>query len=213
MSTPPIPQSIKLTYFDIHGGRGEAARIALSIRGIPFEDDRIQRGRWAELKPTMPLRQLPVLEVEGKRITQSNAINRYVGRLAGLYPDDPWQAAIADEACDAVEAFFAVLAPTYHIEDAAEMQRARAAIVDEPLPLYMGALAGMLAERGGEWFADNRLTVADLKVRECIRYLTIGTLDHIPQDLVGRLQPTLVEHLERVMRHPGVRAYYERVGA
>jgi hypothetical protein len=28
---------LKLTYFDFHGGRGEPARLALSIGGIPFE--------------------------------------------------------------------------------------------------------------------------------------------------------------------------------
>ena len=27
---------LKLTYFDFHGGRGEPARLALSIGGIPF---------------------------------------------------------------------------------------------------------------------------------------------------------------------------------
>jgi len=34
-------QKIKLSYFDFHGGRGEPARLALSIAGIPFEDDRV----------------------------------------------------------------------------------------------------------------------------------------------------------------------------
>ena len=28
---------LKLTYFDFHGGRGEPAKLALSIGGIPFE--------------------------------------------------------------------------------------------------------------------------------------------------------------------------------
>jgi hypothetical protein len=32
---------LKLTYFDFHGGHGEPARLALSIGGIPFEDDRV----------------------------------------------------------------------------------------------------------------------------------------------------------------------------
>ena len=48
---------LKLTYFDFHGGRGEPARLALSLAGIPFEDDR-------------------VLEVDGAIVTQSNGINR-----------------------------------------------------------------------------------------------------------------------------------------
>ena len=33
--------TLKLTYFDFHGGRGEPARIAHSIGGIPFEDHRV----------------------------------------------------------------------------------------------------------------------------------------------------------------------------
>ena len=32
---------LKLSYFDFHGGRGAPARIALSIGGIAFEDDRV----------------------------------------------------------------------------------------------------------------------------------------------------------------------------
>ena len=37
---------LKLTYFDFHGGRGEPARLALSIGGIPFEDDRVAPSDW-----------------------------------------------------------------------------------------------------------------------------------------------------------------------
>ena len=33
--------TIKLTYFDMDGGRAETTRIALSIAGIEFEDHRI----------------------------------------------------------------------------------------------------------------------------------------------------------------------------
>ena len=37
---------LKLTYFDFHGGRGEPARLALAIAGIPFEDDRVPGSDW-----------------------------------------------------------------------------------------------------------------------------------------------------------------------
>ena len=32
--------NMKLTYFDFHGGRGEPVRLALTMGGVPFEDDR-----------------------------------------------------------------------------------------------------------------------------------------------------------------------------
>lgn len=79
---------LKLTYFDFHGGRGEPARLALSIGGIAFEDDRVSLPDWERRKADMPFGALPVLEVDGQIVAQSNAINRYVGKLADLYPSD-----------------------------------------------------------------------------------------------------------------------------
>ena len=94
---------LKLTYFDFHGGRGEPARLALSIGEIPFEDDRVPPAEWEGRKAQTPFGALPVLERDGQVVAQSNAINRYVGKLADLYPSDPWQAALCDEVMGAVE--------------------------------------------------------------------------------------------------------------
>ena len=72
---------LKLTYFDFHGGRGEPARLALSIGGIPFEDDRVQFTDWERRKTDTPFGALPVLEVDGQVLAQSNAINRRRGLI------------------------------------------------------------------------------------------------------------------------------------
>ena len=85
---------LKLSYFDFQGGRGEPARLALAIGGIPFEDDRVSTD-WAKRKGQTPFGSLPVLDVDGQIVTQSNAINRYVGKLTDLYPADAWQAALS----------------------------------------------------------------------------------------------------------------------
>ncbi len=94
---------LALTYFDFDGGRGEAARLAMHLGGIAFEDRRIAGKDWPALRDKTPFQAMPVLEVDGKVITQSNTINRYLGKLAGLYPKDDWQAALVDEVMDAVE--------------------------------------------------------------------------------------------------------------
>jgi len=67
-----------------------------------------------------------------------------------------------------------------------------------------------LKAAGGEYFADKRLTVADLKVFMLTRWLRGGVLDHIPKDLVDRVAPLLVKHFERVASHPKVADYYQR---
>ena len=53
--------------------------------------------------------------------------------------------------------------------------------------------------------------MADLKVAETVRFLGSGRLDHIPKDIVHSVAPALVAHRERVLEHPGVKAYYARV--
>lgn len=203
--------TLKLSYFDFHGGRGEPARLALSMAGIPFEDDRIPGPQWATFKPQTPFGQLPVLEVDGKILSQSNAINRFVGKLTGLYPEDAWQAAKCDEVCDALEALSGEMAASFRMKDQDQLRAERERLVAGPITLYLRVLDKLLVDAGGEWFADGRLTMADLKSALNVRHLLSGKLDHVPVDLCERVAPALLAHSQRVFAHPGVKAYYERV--
>jgi glutathione S-transferase len=198
---------LKLVYFDIDGARGEAARLAMVIGGVPFEDDRVKFADWPARKPGTPFGALPVLELDGQSVAQSNGINRYVGKLAGLYPGDAWQAALCDEAMDAVEEISSRVWSTMALP-AAEKKAQRERLAAGPLADSLDQLQRRLASQGGQYFADNRLTVADLKVFVWIRHLRSGQLDHIPVDLPDRVAPRLVEHYERVKRHPAIKAYY-----
>ena len=208
MTTPKL----KLTYFDFHGGRGEVARLAMSVGGVAFEDERVKAADWPARKASTPFGGLPVLEVDGQEVAQGNGINRFVGKLAKLYPDDPLQAAFCDEAMDAVEDIGSQIGATLFIADNEEKKQKRKALADGPIPFYLRALASRLAQRGGVWFADGRLTVADLKVFLWIRHVKSGMLDHIPTDLPDQVAPSLVEHFERVRNHPAVKAYYAARG-
>jgi glutathione S-transferase len=202
--------ALKLAYFDF-GGRAEPARLALSIAGIEFEDERIPFADWPRRKAEMPFSSLPVLTVDGRVLTQCNAINRYVGRLTALYPDDPWQVALCDEVMDVVEDITHKIVATLHLPD--EQKKAeREKLVAGPITLYLKRLQERLEAHGGQYFADGRLTIADLKVFVWIRSLKSGVLDHVPADLPDRVAPRLVEHYERVKGHPGVKAYCTKYG-
>jgi prostaglandin-H2 D-isomerase / glutathione transferase len=202
---------LKLTYFDFHGGRGEVARIALNMAGIPFEDDRVS-SEWPERKSSTPYGALPVLEVDGELVAQSNGINRFVGKLAKLYPEDPLQAAFCDEAMDAIEDIAAEIEATIDLPQGEEKKRVRQELAEGPISFYLRALEARLARRGGRWFADDRVTVADLKVFLWVRHLKSGILDHVPVDLPDRVAPALVEHWNRVKAEPRVAAYYRARG-
>jgi prostaglandin-H2 D-isomerase / glutathione transferase len=200
---------LKLTYFDFDGGRGEPARLALFIAGIPFEDQRIAGKDWPAFRSTTPFFAMPTVEVDSRVMTQSNSINRYVGKLTGLYPKDDWQAFLCDEIMDAAEDIGTRIGHTIDLPDEAK-RKAREELVSGRLTRYLEQFQGRLGAAGGEYFADGRLTVADLKVSMLIRWLRSGALDHIPKDLVDRVAPQLVKHFDRVANHAKVTEYYRR---
>ena len=206
-----MPQ-LKLSYFDFHGGRAEPARLALAIGGIAFEDHRFAFPEFAEVRKSTPFGQVPTLIVDGVQVTQCDAILRYAGKLAGLYPTDAYQALLCDEVMFVVEEASMKIGPTFRMTGD-EQKAARLALVNGSIPVYLGWLQSQLLAHGGEYFADNRLTVADLKVFVDVRGLNSGRLDHVPADLVEKVAPALNAHLQRVAQNPAVMAYYAKFGA
>jgi glutathione S-transferase len=200
---------LKLSYFDMHGGRGEPVRLALAIGGIAFVDHRFAFPEFAEIRKTVPFGQVPVMHVDGALVTQSDAILRYAGKLAGLYPTDAYQALLCDEVAYVVEENGVKLGPTFSMKGE-EQKTARLALVNGSMPRYLAWLQTQLLANGGEYFADKRLTVADLKVFVDVRGLNSGRLDHVPADLVATVAPALNAHMDRIAKLPAVVAYYAK---
>ena len=99
--TPPVlPAPAPCPRCDTQA-RAEPIRLAFTIAGVPFEDVRVKHSgpdaEWPKLKATLPLGQVPVLEVDGKQLAQSYACLGYAGRLANLHGADSWSAAKVDE--------------------------------------------------------------------------------------------------------------------
>ena len=199
--------SYKLTYFDFDGGRAEPLRIAFHAAGIAFEDRRISFPEFGEMRGNFRFNAVPVLEIDGTVVTQSNAMNRYIGKIAGLYPADDLQALYCDEVMDALEDLLHYIVQTFFLEGD-ELKEARQKLVDGRLSVFLKGLDELLERGGGEYFAANALTMADLKTFVQVRSLCAGNLDHVPTDIVQRLAPGLLEHKERVERDPRVVAYY-----
>ena len=197
----------KLTYFDFDGGRGEPIRIAFHSAGIEFEDHRISFQEFMESRESMRFTCSPTLAIDGVVVTQSNGMLRYVGKAAGLYPEDPLQALYADEAMGAVEDMLHQLVKTFGLEGD-ELKAAREELADGWLTVFVKGLGEILERGGNEYFADNRLTVADLKVYVQIAHIRSGHLDYVPADFVDKLAPNLAAHADRIADDAIVKAYY-----
>ena len=201
----------KLSYFDFHGGRAEPARLAMHIGGIAFEDFRFPFADFPEVRKSTPFGQVPVLHVDGVLVTQSDAITRYVGKLVGLYPEDAFQALLCDEVMGAVEDANSKLVASFGLTGDA-LKEARTALVNGPITMYLQWLQAQLQAHGGHYFADKRLTIADLKVFAYVRGLISGRLDHVPTDLVGKVAPALMAHMQHIAQTPAVAQYYAKFG-
>jgi glutathione S-transferase len=197
----------KLTYFDFDGGRAEPIRIAFHMGGIEFEDNRITFPQFGEIRSKLRFNAVPVLEIEGVQVTQSNAIGRYVALMAGLYPDDNLQALYCDEVTGALEDIDHYVVQTFGLEGEA-LRTAREILIEKRLSVFLRGLDELLTRGGGTYFAGNQLTIADLKAFCSMRSLSSGKLDHIPASIVQEMAPGLSEHQKRISLEPGVVAYY-----
>lgn len=199
--------SYKLTYFDIDGGRAEPIRIAFHAAGIDFEDNRISFAEFSEMRSTMRFNSVPVLEIDGAQVTQSNALSRYIGKMAGLYPADDLQALYCDEVLGALEDLTNHIVRTFGLPED-ELQPARAKLVDGWMTTFLRGLNQLLIRGGGTYFANNQLTIADLRAFVQTRSLSSGILDYVPADIVQRVAPDLFDHMERINADRRVVAYY-----
>ncbi|MGH8398351.1 MAG: glutathione S-transferase family protein [Gammaproteobacteria bacterium] len=197
----------RLIYFDAPISRGEECRLALLLAGIDFEDVRIKRDDWPELKGQTPYGAMPVLELPGHPpLAQTNAILVLIGHRYGLHPSDDFEAAQHEAMMQHVEDLRAALGPTLHVGDV-EKKAAREALVAGFLPAW-----GSAAERNivaGPFFAGAKINVVDLKLYKAVQWLSSGALDHIPATIFAGY-PKLTGVYEAVRNHPGVKSWYAR---
>ena len=200
----------KLFYFDNPFSRGEECRLAFVMAGADFEDCRLSRDQWAALKPKSPFGTMPYLEIEGRAtIGQTNAILALVGRLHGLHPTDPYQAAQHEEMMCHVEELREKVGVTVYMEDPTEKKKAREALVAGFLPTW-AANAEKHIVGSGPFFAGQKPSVVDAKLHMAVRWFNGGRVDHIPATIFAAY-PKLNRVHDAVRDHHAVKAWYAKI--
>jgi glutathione S-transferase len=198
----------KLTYFDAPVSRGEECRLALHIAGVDFEDVRLKREQWFELKPKSPYGSLPFLEMPGRPLlAQSNAILAYVGREHDLHPKDSFEAALHEAMMAHVEDLRANVSPTIRIVDPEEKRKAREALANDYLPKWGAYAESHIGD--GPFFAGAKLHVVDLKLYMAVRWFAGGAVDHVPATVFASC-PKLTRVHDAVRDDARVKSWYAR---
>ncbi len=198
----------RLIYFDFSGSRGEECRIALHLAGVDFEDVRVQSKDWPTMKDTTPFGALPVLEIPGKApLAQSNAILVFIGRQHHLHPGDLFEAARHEAIMCAVEDIRHTISPTLRISDPDQKRVAREAFAGNELKTWGSQIERQLGD--GPFVGGATLQVADLKLYMMARWLTSGTLDHVPTSVLDHC-PKLLRLHKAVSEHSRVKVWLAR---
>ena len=181
---------LKIIYFNFPFWRAEVARIPLYISNTKFEDKRITSEEFSYIKENgkmtdgtiIPFSQLPVLVIDGQSIAQTGAIARICGKISGFYPDSLIEAGKVDQIIDTATDINMLMRPSMREQDPEKKKLMRQELSKNDLPKYFGYLENLLKEEN-IWFAENRMTIADIAIWRLMGWLKSGVIDDIPQDI------------------------------
>ncbi|XP_052781150.1 probable glutathione S-transferase 9 isoform X2 [Mya arenaria] len=197
----------KLIYFDVRG-RGEVARMLFTVAGVSFEDKRVpvDAVEWDEMKSKMPQHVLPVLEVDGKQLSQSLTICRYLAREFHLCGKTAWEQAKVEEIVDTMEDLRLEVAKWIYEKNETKKNEISEHLKEQVYPKFAKILETSL--RGNEendnssgYLVGENLTLADLSVFETLTFpLTIH-----PSILDDHIE--LQQHRHRIKTHKRLSDY------
>ncbi|RUS74747.1 hypothetical protein EGW08_017498 [Elysia chlorotica] len=171
-----------LYYFEGRG-KAELIRLCLAAAKIEFKDHFLyERAEFLKLMEDGKLlfNQLPLLEIDGKFLTQSNACVRYVGRKAGLCGKNDDEAAQIDMLYEGGRDFMTPFLPIVFKPEAEVLET----IKSKTMPRYMPIFDKVAATNGTGYLVGGGLTLADLSVLEallaCVEYFGMECFNGFP---------------------------------
>lgn len=190
----------KVYYFNVKA-LGEPLRFLLSYGNLPFDDIRITREEWPALKPTMPMGQMPVLEVDGKRVHQSLAMCRYVAKQVGLAGANPLEELQIDAIVDTINDFRLKIAIVAYEPDDMVKEKKMITLNNEVIPFYLTKLNVIAKENNGH-LVLGKTTWADVYFAGILDYLNYLTKINLLENF-----PNLQECVNKVLENDNIKAY------
>ena len=206
--TPPRYQ---LFYWPIPG-RAEAARVALSLAKLDWEDVPLTVELYASMKEQgeLPWGMVPLLKTPDGGLAESVAILRFLGHQCGLVPEHAFMAAKVDEFMDGIGPYFSILDGTFGIDDVNERTKAREALF---LPDGKGTkglemLEQKITASSTVWIAGTtEMSIADLMVFTYAFGLFSGNFDGVHASVLSDY-PVLLAYHDAIANEPRIQAHY-----
>ncbi|KAH7716778.1 Glutathione S-transferase 1 [Aphelenchoides avenae] len=196
--------SYKLVYFDVRAW-AEPARMMFHHEGIPFEDFRFTHTEWpGDFKAQAPFGKAPWLEVDGKKLPESYAINRYLARKFGLAGKDEWEQAWVDAIADMFKDFNKEVAKYFIVavgRAEGDKDKLKSEVFDPAIGRLLPLIENILKESGSGFVAKSGYTWADFVVAEGL----VTTENIVPGSVYGNA--AVKAYIERVHNIPKIKDY------
>jgi len=168
----------KLNYFDVRGV-AEVIRMEFAVAKQDYEDFRFPltfgvpgdfstmiRKEFDEAKASGMLKcsmgQVPFLEVDGVKIGQSKAIERFLAKRLGLAGSSDVEEAIVDQLCETVRDGKDAYQKKRGIADEAEKKAAMEKYFAEELPEFVAKAEDSVPEGPGPFLVGGKVSLADI---------------------------------------------------
>ena len=199
-SPTPTDNRPTLRYFDVWG-RGEVLRMALHYAGVSFVDERMTKEDWAVFKPRAEFQVCPIMDIDGKTLSQTRAILQYICYKKGFYPANKEQTYFCESLTDLVEDMRSPLLAAY-----AEGNEEKIAQAKEKLPAQLVMLEARLLkspEQGKFFFLGKAASMCDFMVFNFLWDNYLCKERSLATDVPRALQGFAA----KMMENPGLSAY------
>ena len=120
--------------------------------------------------------QVPELEFDGKVLSESLAIARFLAKEFNLYGETNWDQAQADMVVDCLMDVAMFLGKVWYEKDPEKSAQLKKEFEEEHFPKGMSLIETFLKKNGGKYFAGNQVTLYTTFHRQkCIVLICHGT--------------------------------------
>ncbi|XP_073977882.1 glutathione S-transferase-like [Rhodnius prolixus] len=130
----------------------------------------------------MPFGKLPLLEIDDKKVHQTIAICRYLGKKAKLVGDNDWEDLEIDIIIDTLSDFRSAIWSYFYNRDEENKKRVKEPLFNVTIPLYLGKFDNIIKENG--YLANGKLSWADIYFVAILEYFSFM----IEQDIVANYE-------------------------
>ncbi|KAJ1368936.1 hypothetical protein KIN20_030301 [Parelaphostrongylus tenuis] len=185
----------------------ECARQLFALADQQYEDVRMSKEQFASIKPKLPFGQMPVLEVDGRQLAQSQAINRYLAKTFGFAGKDPFEEAVIDSLVDQYTDYRNDIKPFFYVAlgfAPGDLDKLKKETFMPAREKFLGFLTKFLKKNASSGFlVGNSLTWVDVLIADHVSDFS----KRVPEFFDGF--PEVKAHMEKVHSNPKIKKWID----